>query len=303
MTFQIPQMMLHIQIPQDDATQTDLSNSTDDATQTDLLNSTDDATQTDLSNSTDDATQTDLSNATDDATQVDHSNSTGDATQTDLCDLQLQVQKFKTTNFLSRQLKSYIAPFSEEYFTTDEHVKFYTGLPNLYILRSVFQHVISLDGSERLQFCKLSLFQEFSAVLVKLRMDCPIQDLAYRLDVSVATMSRMFTKWLALLDNGLKPLIIWPDHEALRLTMPLSFRESFGHNVAVIIDCFEVFIQRPTNLKARAFTWSNYKHQTTQLYNKISIIYFHHFLIKIYSILFMLISHEVCLLLNENTSG
>ena len=303
LTFQIPQMMLHIQIPQDDATQTDLSNSTDDATQTDLLNSTDDATQTDLSNSTDDATQTDLSNATDDATQVDHSNSTGDATQTDLCDLQLQVQNFKTTNFLSRQLKSYIAPFSEEYFTTDEHVKFYTGLPNLYILRSVFQHVISLDGSGRLQFCKLSLFQEFSAVLVKLRMDCPIQDLAYRLDVSVATMSHMFTKWLALLDNGLKPLIIWPDHEALRLTMPLSFRESFGHNVAVIIDCFEVFIQRPTNLKARAFTWSNYKHQTTQLYNKISIIYFHHFLIKIYSILFMLISHEVCLLLNENISG
>ncbi|KAL5468846.1 hypothetical protein EMCRGX_G029969 [Ephydatia muelleri] len=118
------------------AMQTDLSNSTDDATQTDLLNSTDDATQTDLSNATDDATQTDLSNSTDDATQVEHSNSTDDATQTDLCDLQLQVQKFKTTNFLSRQLKSYVAPFSEEYFTTDERVKFYTGLPNLYILSS-----------------------------------------------------------------------------------------------------------------------------------------------------------------------
>ena len=31
----------------------------------------------------------------------------------------------------------------------------------------------------------------------------------------------------------------------------------------VIIDCFEVFCERPANLKARAQTWSNYKHHNT----------------------------------------
>ena len=33
----------------------------------------------------------------------------------------------------------------------------------------------------------------------------------------------------------------------------------------VIIDCFEIFIERPMNLKARAQTWSNYmyKHHNT----------------------------------------
>jgi len=45
--------------------------------------------------------------------------------------------------------------------------------------------------------------------------------------------------------------------------MPQYFRESFGSKVAVIIDCFKVFIERPSNLKARCATWSTYKHHNT----------------------------------------
>ena len=33
--------------------------------------------------------------------------------------------------------------------------------------------------------------------------------------------------------------------------------------VSIIIDCFEIFIERPSNLEARATTWSNYKHKNT----------------------------------------
>ena len=33
--------------------------------------------------------------------------------------------------------------------------------------------------------------------------------------------------------------------------------------VAVIIDCFEIFLERPSNLRARASTWSSYKHHNT----------------------------------------
>lgn len=42
----------------------------------------------------------------------------------------------------------------------------------------------------------------------------------------------------------------------------MEFRKSHRKCV-VIIDCFEVFMERPTNLKARAQTWSNYKHHNT----------------------------------------
>ena len=41
--------------------------------------------------------------------------------------------------------------------------------------------------------------------------------------------------------------------------MPVVFRKQFSRCVA-IIDCFEVFCERPKSLKAGAQTWSNYKH-------------------------------------------
>lgn len=61
----------------------------------------------------------------------------------------------------------------------------------------------------------------------------------------------------------MKPLVFWPSRHDLRKTMPMQFRKCFGTKCAVIIDCFEIFIDRPTNLKARAETWSSYKHHNT----------------------------------------
>ena len=45
--------------------------------------------------------------------------------------------------------------------------------------------------------------------------------------------------------------------------MPVCCQYSFGEKVTVIIDCFEVFIEKPSNLLARAQTFSNYKHHNT----------------------------------------
>ncbi len=39
--------------------------------------------------------------------------------------------------------------------------------------------------------------------------------------------------------------------------------DSFGKDVTIIVDCFEVFIERPSNLLAQAVTWSSYKHHNT----------------------------------------
>ena len=65
------------------------------------------------------------------------------------------------------------------------------------------------------------------------------------------------------MDIRLRPLIMWPERENLRKTTPECFRAEFGDKVAVIVDCFEVFIERPSNLLARSCTWSNYKHHNT----------------------------------------
>ena len=154
-----------------------------------------------------------------------------------------------------------VPPFSEETLDSDEKVLFYTGLPNFKVLKAIYDHVVNtlpVDG-----YCSLSLFQQFMCTILKLRLNDPIQHLAYQFNVSKATVSRILSKWLTQMDIRLQDLIIWPDRGSLRKTMPQCFQESFGKKVAIIIDCFEVFIECPSSLRTRASTWSNYKHRDT----------------------------------------
>ena len=42
-----------------------------------------------------------------------------------------------------------------------------------------------------------------------------------------------------------------------------GFRSSFEHQVDVILDCFEMFLDHPSSLLPRASTWSSQKHHHT----------------------------------------
>ena len=99
----------------------------------------------------------------------------------------------------------YQAP-DQEYFYSDAKVRFYTGLPSYEVLMVVFEHVSS-HVSRQTQ--NLSRFQEFVMVLIKLRLNVPLQDLAYRFVVSVTTVSRIFSYWMVVMDVRLKFMISW----------------------------------------------------------------------------------------------
>ena len=58
-------------------------------------------------------------------------------------------------------------------------------------------------------------------------------------------------------------VIKWPEREELWKTTPMSFRKNFQTRVAIVIDCFEVFIEKPANFLARSQTFSAYKHHNT----------------------------------------
>jgi len=58
-------------------------------------------------------------------------------------------------------------------------------------------------------------------------------------------------------------VIEWSEHEELQATMPMVFQRNFGKKVAVIIECFEIFIERPSSVIVTAMTWSNDKHHNT----------------------------------------
>ena len=153
--------------------------------------------------------------------------------------------------------------FDEHSFRDNEtKVKFYTGLPSFATLMIILEFVSPYVTSSR---CALSEFQQFLMVLMKLRLNLTDQDLAYRFGIHQSNISRNFKKWIDVLYDRLRPLIIWPEREQLLKTMPVEFRQSF-RKCTVIIDCFEIFIERPTDLKARAQTWSHYKHHNTIKY-------------------------------------
>ena len=149
-------------------------------------------------------------------------------------------------------------PFMEDYFQhSDDKTRFYTGLPDFHSLSRTFEFV-SPYVARRTK--TLSLFHEFPMVLVKLRLNLSNLDLAYRFEVFLSTG---FKARMEVLDLCLSPLISWPEREELWRTMLRCFQYSFGKATTIIIDCFEIYIARPSNLLARAHTYSHYKSHNT----------------------------------------
>ncbi|XP_065302248.1 uncharacterized protein [Dermacentor albipictus] len=145
--------------------------------------------------------------------------------------------------------------------TREDMVQFYTGLPNFALLLVLFN--LLEEGATHTSRNSLTAFQEMVIFLMRLRLNTPLQDLAYRFHVSQSTVSRNVNKWLDVAYVQLSRAVQWPDRETLRATMPMTFRKSFGVEVAVVIDCFEVLIEGPSSKLARSHTWSNYKSHNT----------------------------------------
>ena len=93
---------------------------------------------------------------------------------------------------------------------------------------------------------------------MKLRPNVPHLDLGYRSDVSRPVVTRVVSTWHVIMDVCLAPFISWLTCDSLHKTVPQCFIDLFGYKTSVIIDCSEIFIDRPTNLMARPQTFSNY---------------------------------------------
>ena len=137
--------------------------------------------------------------------------------------------------------------------------KFYTGL-SCAVFEQTFQFLnqfakAAVPGS-------LSNKDQFFVTLVKLRLNVKFEHLSDQAGVSKTTVKDIFWKWVNLLDAKLNFLIQWPERETVRQTVPPVFKSKFPR-LTNIIDCFEIFIENPHNLKARAQCYSHYKKHTT----------------------------------------
>ena len=162
----------------------------------------------------------------------------------------------------------------------DHKTRFYTGLPNWPTFLAVFQYLepkasrmtlwcggktskqtATLPSSKPGRKRKLALIDELFAVLMRLRLGLLLEDVADRFGVSPATMSRLFITWVVFLAKELRLLFPWPSKELVQKHASKDFNRY--PNTRIVIDCTEIFVQRPNSLSSQCLTFSSYKHHNT----------------------------------------
>ena len=98
---------------------------------------------------------------------------------------------------------------------------------------------------------------------MKLRLNVSNELLGFMFNVRQSTVSRIFLNTLDILHVIAQLLMIWPGRSDPKKTMLMEIRRYLESKVVVIVDCFEVFIEIPSNLEARSLTSSSYTHHTT----------------------------------------
>ena len=194
-------------------------------------------------------------------TSLDTCNFCSQEVQTD-SEVHHKTVQTKVVEFCTREVQTECNEFFAEsnFLTNDAKVHYYTGLPNSELLLSTFEFIMKpfVGGENRSCY-----WRSFIIVLTKLRLNLGFQDLAFRLGVSIATISRRFHEALDVMATRLEWLFKWPDREELWKTMPNCFQACYGVKVVAIVDCYEIKIETPSNLIAKSSTWSQYKHANT----------------------------------------
>ncbi|XP_066910973.1 uncharacterized protein [Clytia hemisphaerica] len=190
------------------------------------------------------------------------------------------IKFLRSTN---KKIRDSSKPFSLQDIKTDEKMKFYTGIESILLFQAIFnllepyipsmtywrgpKKVVSTKVKRqifsRASSKKLNAKTEFLLTLMKLRLGLLTEDLADRFQISVGTCSETIKTWIRFLAETLGTLVKWVPKEAVMENMPKQFKKAGCGNVRVIIDCSEIFIERPKNLEAQAVTWSDYKSHNT----------------------------------------
>lgn len=193
-------------------------------------------------------------------------------------DISMLSDKVKNLEINKRSRK----PFTSSAIKSDAKMRFYTGIqtilgfialysilkphvPLLLYWRGSKRVLTSQEGRKRrnTKSHKLCGKDQFLLVLMRLRLGLLNQDLADRFHISEATTSSIFATWIRFLGEYLgNGLIKWLPKETVLSNLPAMFKGSYRKTIC-IIDCSEVFIERPKSLDVQAATWSDYKKHNT----------------------------------------
>ncbi|XP_062620990.1 uncharacterized protein LOC134282606 [Saccostrea cucullata] len=205
-------------------------------------------------------------------------------TQTDLTS-----EDMNNTSRENEQLKAKLSDkdallrnlFIEKVTKNDKSIQQYTGLPNLETFNKISDLTLKYEpnlkywtgehseneksyqnrGNKPGPSRKLSRYQELILTLVRFRLALPVVVMSDLFGVSCSRISSIFSTWIFYMYFMFKDFIFWPSRELVKKFMPKSFYK-FPRTRA-IIDCSEIFIQRPRDPSVNARTYSTYKSHNT----------------------------------------
>ncbi|KAM7289825.1 uncharacterized protein ISCGN_029953 [Ixodes scapularis] len=147
----------------------------------------------------------------------------------------------------------------------DSQFRFFTGLT-----KPVFEEYVSLATSLAKASFLMPVEDQIMLTLMRLRMGSLLADLAFRFHVSTSVVSRVFSFWIPhLAQLSRKYLMFWLPTDTIRLSLPDVFEDM--PRTTCIIDCFEIFCDRPRNLLRRGKMFSFYKsHNTVKVLHAVA---------------------------------
>ena len=170
----------------------------------------------------------------------------------------------------------------QKFKSSDCDIQYYTGLDNYKQFKALYDF---LDGGvfacSRLNYWgsnnssiqtesfekkgkKRTLFatDELFMTLARLRVNIPEKVLSDWYKISVSEVSRIFVTWVNFMFTRLTQLPIWASKETVNKTMPDCFKYDYPFT-RVILDCTEIFIERPSCFRAQSASYSSYKSHNT----------------------------------------
>nr|XP_047141115.1 uncharacterized protein LOC124816123 [Hydra vulgaris] len=134
-----------------------------------------------------------------------------------------------------------------------------TGL-NLPVLEKLLSFLCK--GTPEISLKRFNTEDKIVFCLVKLRHNINFDMLSFMFDIKKTTALDNFWKWIDIMYVKLKYLIKMQDRDHIYETIPPVFKNKFPR-LTSIIDCFEVFVESPSSLMARALFYSQYKKHCT----------------------------------------
>ena len=167
----------------------------------------------------------------------------------------------------------------ERFIGSDTDFRFYTGFPNYNSFKAFFDYLspsckhLVCHGTQtapkisehQIKCGKPRLMtpeQELFLVLVRLRLGLLVQDIAHRFNTSASNVSMIFKTWIVFLNQRRRALPIWPSRKFVDDNMPACFKVAYP-KTRVVIDCTEIFIEKPSSCRSQSITFSSYKNHNT----------------------------------------